>query len=303
MSSRSKRTQYIALVAALVLIYILFFSSDSSTTDFRATTENAIARKHGVLRGELSDEDLTAQTNGKLQEILAGQNGEIKGEKVILEGSRTDDRARPYAQDIDSEIAVAGRKTMPKSTPYQSAYIDQQKPKYPFRDDEEVAFNGNKVESAVDEGEQMAREEMQTILKRSPMIIFSKSYCPYSKRAKKLLLETYSITPAPFVVELDLMTDKVPLPKKTNEDDDDPIQLTLGKKVQDLLASLTGRRTVPNIMINAQSLGGSDEITRMDHDGTLIEMIKKMGGKRIVGVEKNDEDDEDEQSRKKHDKR
>lgn len=120
------------------------------------------------------------------------------------------------------------------------------------------------------------------------VVIFSKSYCPYSKRAKALLLETYTITPAPYVVELDLMTKRIPKPHAGDDDDDDdntPAP-TLGRKVQDLLASLTGRRTVPNIMINSQSLGGSDDIAHLHSEGRLEEEIKKMGGKRIVSVEK-----------------
>ena len=300
MSTRSRRTQYILLAAVLLLIYVLFFSSESSTTDFRRTTENAIARKHGVLRGELSDEALTAQTNQKLQEVLAAKDagyGSGPKSKVVLEGSRTAPTAKPFAEDVVQEddgekeqIPVAGRKTMPRPSPYQSAYFDHQKPKYPLRDDEEEAFNGNKVETVVDEGEQMAREELQGILKRSPIVIFSKSYCPYSKRAKKLLLEEYTITPTPYVVELDLMDTKVP--GKKNEDGEEEPQVTLGKKVQDLLATLTNRRTVPNIMINAQSLGGADDVARMEHDGTLVEMVKKMGGKRIVGMEKVDDEHE-----------
>jgi glutaredoxin len=35
------------------------------------------------------------------------------------------------------------------------------------------------------------------------VIIFSKSYCPFSAKAKRILVEKYSIVPAPFVVELD----------------------------------------------------------------------------------------------------
>lgn len=296
MASRSRRTQYIAIVASLVLIYVLFFSSESSNTDFRQTTENAIARKHGVLRGDLSDEDLTARTNDKLQEILAGKNGGSAKSMVVLEGSRTaKPTSQPFAHDIEyEEIPVAGRKTMPKPSPYQSAYVDKQKPKYPldkgFREDEEEAFNGNKVETVADLGEEMAREELQSILKKSPIIIFSKSYCPYSKRAKKLLLETYSITPAPYVVELDLMTEKIPKSAKANDDEEQSV--TLGKKVQDLLYTLTGRKTVPNIMINTQSLGGSDDVHRMHEDGTLVDMIKKMGGKRIVGVDRKEDEEE-----------
>ena len=306
MSNRSRRTQYIILAAVIALIYVLFFSSESGTTDFRRTTENAIARKHGVLRGELSDEALTAKTNKQLQDVLAAKaDGYGSGPKtmIVLEGTRPEKpTSKPEAQDIETgaqsseQIPVAGRKTMPKPSPYQSAYVEKQKPKYPLRDDEEEAYNGNKVETAVDPGEQMAREELQGILKRSPIVIFSKSYCPHSKRAKNLLLKEYTITPAPYVVELDLMETKVPA--KKNDDGEDEPTVTLGRKVQDLLATLTGRRTVPNIMINAQSLGGADDVVRMEGDGTLVEMIKKMGGKRIVSVEKTDEVDKKKKAHK-----
>lgn len=68
--------------------------------------------------------------------------------------------------------------------------------------------------------------------------------------------------------------------------DSTPLPPTLGRKLQDLLASLTGRKTVPNIMINAQSLGGGDDVARMHQDGTLEAEIKKLGGKRIVSVER-----------------
>lgn len=76
------------------------------------------------------------------------------------------------------------------------------------------------------------------------------------------------------------------------DDEDDAPQPTIGRKLQELLTSLTGRRTVPNIMINAQSLGGSDDIARMHADGTLADEIKKMGGKRIVSVEKSKHSEE-----------
>ena len=93
------------------------------------------------------------------------------------------------------------------------------------------------------------------------MIIFSKSYCPYSKRAKGLLLEKYNIDPAPYVVELD--------------------EHPLGPQIQARLAEITGRRTVPNIMINGKSIGGSDDITELDKDHSLVEKIKTLGGKRV----------------------
>lgn len=92
------------------------------------------------------------------------------------------------------------------------------------------------------------------------VIIFSKSYCPYSKRAKVVLLEKYSIAPEPYVVELD--------------------QHPLGKQIQARLGQMTGRTTVPNIMINGKSIGGSDEIGEMDKNNELIERIQTLG---VVG--------------------
>lgn len=82
------------------------------------------------------------------------------------------------------------------------------------------------------------------------------------------------------------MTDPVRVSYTREEGDDTPAP-TLGRKLQDLLASLSGRRTVPNIMINAQSLGGSDDLASMHEKGTLMDEIKKLGGKRIVSIEKN----------------
>lgn len=96
------------------------------------------------------------------------------------------------------------------------------------------------------------------------VIIFSKSYCPYSKRAKGVLLEQYDITPEPHVVELDLHP--------------------LGKQIQERLGKMTGRKTVPNIMINGKSIGGSDEIGEMDKNSELVEKIRSLsavGGKSV----------------------
>lgn len=267
-SARTRRTQIVLLVAGTVLCYILFFSSEADRgTDFRGKTEAALKRKHSILAGDISDEELLAQTNGKLQEILDGTNA-----YATPDGTRND------------EISVAGRKTMPnpRQSPFQQA--PKEKPRYPLGDED---LDADKIEAASDPGEEMAREELQQILKKSPIIIFSKSHCPHSKRAKQLLLHMYDIKPEPYVVELDQMTQLVP---KSQHGGDDASEhegdVTLGRKLQDLLASLTGRRTVPNIMINTRSIGGASEVVGMDHEGTLLAKIKEMGGKRIVSAKR-----------------
>lgn len=278
---RSRRTQIILLAAGVLLCYVLFFSSEADKgTDFRGRTESALERKHSILSGDISDEELLAQTNGQLQKIL-GHPDQKKEDVVILEGTRS-----------DSDIPVAGRKTMPnpKQSPFQQAPVE--KPKYPKTGEAEDSGGPAKASKSADPGEDMAREELQQILKKSPMIIFSKSYCPHSKRAKQLLLHQYDIKPAPYVVELDQMTQVVPKAKKASSDDDedDEPDVTLGRKLQDLLASLTGRRTVPNIMINTQSIGGASEVAEMDEEGTLLKKIKDLGGKRIVSAVKIEKD-------------
>lgn len=73
------------------------------------------------------------------------------------------------------------------------------------------------------------------LVKQYPVIIFSKSYCGFSAKAKTLLLETYKIDPAPFVVELDLVDG--------------------GAELQADLLTVTGRSTVPVGLSDWSSMG------------------------------------------------
>ena len=94
-----------------------------------------------------------------------------------------------------------------------------------------------------------------------PVIIFSKSYCRFSRKAKDVFNQ-YKIVPAPFVVELD--------------------QHQMGARLQAALQKSTGRSTVPNILINGKSIGGGDDMEALHNNGELIEKVKIMGGKRIM---------------------
>ncbi|CAM9197925.1 unnamed protein product, partial [Ectocarpus fasciculatus] len=71
------------------------------------------------------------------------------------------------------------------------------------------------------------------------VVIFSKSYCPFCKRTKKLF-ENLHIEYKAF--ELDEMTE--------------------GADIQRLLLSKTGQRTVPNVFVSGQHLGGNDDTAR-----------------------------------------
>ncbi|KAK4415336.1 Glutaredoxin-C4 [Sesamum alatum] len=90
------------------------------------------------------------------------------------------------------------------------------------------------------------------------IVIFSKSYCPYCRRAKAVFQE---LKQAPYVVELD-------------ERDD-------GGEIQDALSKIVGRRTVPQVFINGKHIGGSDDTLEAYESGEL----QKLLGIATVGKE------------------
>ena len=60
--------------------------------------------------------------------------------------------------------------------------------------------------------------------------------------------------------------------------------------MQDTLEKMTGRRTVPNVLINGKSIGGGDDVAALDTDTNLIDKIKDMGGKRIMEAKRKETD-------------
>ena len=118
------------------------------------------------------------------------------------------------------------------------------------------------------------------------VVIFSKSYCPHSKRAKHLLLDLYKINPKPLVVELDTLGERIP-----SSDSDEHNRPTLGKALQNILAEITGRKTVPNIVVGGHhSIGGNDKIWELHESGSLVAEIKNFGGRKIISVEPVEQD-------------
>ncbi|KAK9230967.1 hypothetical protein WN943_021198 [Citrus x changshan-huyou] len=76
---------------------------------------------------------------------------------------------------------------------------------------------------------------VQNSIFSNKIVIFSKSYCPYCLRAKRIFAD---LNEQPFVVELDLRDD--------------------GAQIQYILLDLVGRRTVPQIFVNGEHIGGAD---------------------------------------------
>lgn len=48
-----------------------------------------------------------------------------------------------------------------------------------------------------------------------------------------------------------------------------------GSEIQQALEQITGQRTVPNIFINGNHIGGSDSLIKLRDDGKLEALLKK----------------------------
>ncbi|WFD32735.1 hypothetical protein MSPP1_003786 [Malassezia sp. CBS 17886] len=86
--------------------------------------------------------------------------------------------------------------------------------------------------------------------------MFSKSFCPYCSRAKELFSH------------LNLSGDKIKILDldKTPE----------GSDIQDYLLEKTGQRTVPNIFIDGQHIGGYDDLVQYESRGDLAKAISSL---------------------------
>lgn len=116
------------------------------------------------------------------------------------------------------------------------------------------AASKKKSSSSSSDSKYDAESALDDLLATYPIILFSWSYCPHSARAKRIL-EDYDIDPRPLVFELD------------REAHGDALKAALGE--------LTGRKTVPNLMVGRHSLGGGDEVAQLDADDAIATAIRK----------------------------
>ncbi|KAI5458494.1 thioredoxin-like protein [Mariannaea sp. PMI_226] len=99
-----------------------------------------------------------------------------------------------------------------------------------------------------------ATQKVQQLINDNAVVVFSKSYCPYCKATKS----TLSSLDADFVVlELDQIAD--------------------GSDIQDALEAISGQRTVPNVYINKQHIGGNSDVQALVKSGELKAKLIEAG--------------------------
>ncbi|XP_010420888.1 PREDICTED: glutaredoxin-C4 [Camelina sativa] len=99
-------------------------------------------------------------------------------------------------------------------------------------------------------------EFVQKTISSHKIVIFSKSYCPYCRKAKSVFRELDQV---PYVVELDERED--------------------GGSIQSALGEIVGRRTVPQVFINGKHIGGSDDTVDAYESGELAKLLGITGNK------------------------
>eukprot|EP01138_Halocafeteria_seosinensis_P013701 gb/GECG01013992.1/.p1 GENE.gb/GECG01013992.1/~~gb/GECG01013992.1/.p1 ORF type:complete len:149 (+),score=18.75 gb/GECG01013992.1/:1-447(+) len=98
-------------------------------------------------------------------------------------------------------------------------------------------------------------EFVQDVIEKHPVVIFSKSYCPFCRKTKATIAK-YSHAD-PMILELD--------------------QSNHGAEMQDELQKITGRRTVPRVFIGGKSVGGNDEVEKLHQSGKLSTLLADAG--------------------------
>jgi glutaredoxin 3 len=83
------------------------------------------------------------------------------------------------------------------------------------------------------------------------VVVFSKTYCPFCT-STKTLFEQLGVDAK--VYELDAMDD--------------------GAEIQAALLSMTGQRSVPNVFVKGQHIGGNDDTQAAARAGKLQEMLE-----------------------------
>ncbi|KAJ8114741.1 hypothetical protein ONZ43_g4835 [Nemania bipapillata] len=271
-----RRLRLFMITILAIVVTILFFTSQKRHTaahdprtinSFFGKTVNGLDQRHGG-GGQVVTSGQGVSSNDNLKDHdgdgSVDEDDEILAQEMADRLRAAEQQAKeqanaksPLKPDAPSDVVGVG-----------SSAGGQSKGKYRITEHDADADADAEDEDEGEGEEDMGEDEdsdvevvLRQILKKSPVVIFSKTYCPYSKKAKGVLLEKYIIEPTPYVVELD--------------------EHPLGSKLQTLLAEKTGRRTVPNILINGESVGGSDDIAGLDMRKTLIDKFKSVGRAKL----------------------
>ncbi|KAI9315695.1 hypothetical protein BX666DRAFT_1860740 [Dichotomocladium elegans] len=92
---------------------------------------------------------------------------------------------------------------------------------------------------------------VQATLRNNPVVLYSKTYCPYCRHAKMILNKYCSDNYT--IIEVDLRRD--------------------AQEMKQALYEISGRHTFPNVFVDGKSIGGSDDLTKLDTSKQLQNLL------------------------------
>lgn len=114
---------------------------------------------------------------------------------------------------------------------------------------------------SIDEGAsgndvQFYLDQVTKFINNNKFVVFTKSYCPYSRALRKML-DSHGLEGSYSVFEID----------RENH----------GNEVHKALEEISGRQTIPNVYLNRENLGGDKEVEEMAENGTLKVKLDALG--------------------------
>jgi len=126
------------------------------------------------------------------------------------------------------------------------AKLSKVKDALPYKKDKTKYYKNTELDSV---------QAVHQYIDSNSVMVFSKSYCPHSKRAKDILK---SIIKGRYtVLELDKALSPATMAEYQNE-----------------LLSVTGARSVPRVFIDGKSVGGADDVARLFGTGELQRLLQ-----------------------------
>jgi glutaredoxin 3 len=98
------------------------------------------------------------------------------------------------------------------------------------------------------------KQTVDDVIANNKIVIFSKSYCPYCKKAKAILTSDFASLKDQIYIQECVLFHQKPSPKLTAALRLDEVRD--GSEIQEYLREKSGQSTVPNIFINQKHVGG-----------------------------------------------
>lgn len=99
-------------------------------------------------------------------------------------------------------------------------------------------------------------QHVRSLIKDNKIFVAAKTYCPYCNATLKLLFQDKKLRKDQvLLLQLDTMKE--------------------GSEIQEALTEISGQRTVPNIYILGEHIGGNSDLQALEASGKLDELLEK----------------------------